>query len=74
MYRLYYEVRHTEEKEVFLYKTVFESLQELLTTICNWNTQLMSKFVYSPIDWCALYVSPLEDEIYPKVMEVKEIA
>ena len=66
MYRLYYKCIFGN---IFTKKrTCFNSLNEMIEQVCKWNS-LKSNYIYAPINWEAIYVSPLEDEIFPRTME-----
>lgn len=72
MYRLYYECRLGN---LFVKKrTCFSTLNQMIEQLCKWNTQPNSKYVYIPIDWASINVSPLEDEIFPNTMEHRDAA
>jgi len=75
MYRLYYKCYHPKAGWSSR-RTCFNSIQELITHLCKWNTppsNLFGQYQFVPIDWEALYVSPLEEEVYPNTMEIKDV-
>lgn len=71
MYRIVFDV-YKEGSYVSRYKTCVESQSNILNSICKWNNNI--KYQYVLIDWNAIYVSPLEEELFPNIMEVKNAA
>lgn len=71
MYRIVFDV-YKEGSYVSRYKTCLESKYDILNSLCKWNNNI--KYQYVLIDWNSINVSPLEEEIYPKIMEIQNAA
>lgn len=72
MYRLYY--KHMLGNLFTKKRTCFNSIQELLTEVCKWNSKPKSLTLFIPIDWEAVYITPLDEEIFPNSMECRDDA